>query len=271
MNRMPGVAELDCVDVREALLVGRPLSAAEAEHAAACSFCSRSLPRGDATGPSSELLGVVEASIRDETGLVAWLRALPTSVRLFAGFGLAALLAIGMALVRPRWTSGPMPVDRVATVLAVLAVLVALVVRLALRPLQAAPPSRRVVLWSVAAGLLVPVLFAVTPPGAETAALGSPGMGKGIVLCFLFGALPGVLLVLALRALDRTAHRAGDAALLAAVGGGLAGNAALELHCPSVAPLHLLLGHATVGVVLVVVYAAVRRSREPRRVLQSPD
>lgn len=91
-------------------------------------------------------------------------------------------------------------------------------------------------------------------------------MTTATVACFLFGAVPGGLLVFALRALDRNAHGGTDVAILAAVGGGLAGNAALELHCPSAAPLHLLLGHATIGIALVVLYGVVRRSgRSPVR------
>ena len=258
MNRMPGVAELDCVDVREALFAGRPLSAAEAEHAASCPICSQGLPGGDALSPSAELFSAIESDVRGETGLVARLRSLPTPVRLVVAIVITTFLAVGTTLVRPRWAFGPLPVERVTLVLVALGVLVWVIVWLALRPLQAAPPSRRLVLGSVAAGLLVPVLFAVTPPNAEHAGLDAPGMAKGVVLCFLFGALPGALFVLALRVLDRNAHRTADAALLAAVGGGLAGNAALEMHCPSVAPMHLLLGHATIGLALVLAYRAIR-------------
>jgi len=260
VNRMRDVAELDCVDVREARFAGRPLSAAEAEHAASCPICTQKAAADDAVGPSPELLAAILSEVQKETGFVAWLRALPTPVRLFVGVDFAALVAVGMALTRPRWSFGPLPEGRVVLVLAVLTALGSLVLWLALRPLQTAAPSRRLVLGSVAAGLLVPVFFALTPPSAEGADLSAPGMMKGILSCFVFGALPGVLLVLALRALDRNAHRAADVAVLAAVGGGLAGNAALELHCPSVAPVHLLLGHATLGIALVVAYRVLRRS-----------
>ncbi|HEX4335699.1 MAG TPA: hypothetical protein VH062_07265 [Polyangiaceae bacterium] len=257
---MPDVAELDCVEVHEALLAGRPLSPAEAQHAASCPICSEGLPSGDAFLPSAELLNAIESDVRRETGVVAKLRALPTARRVLIGIVATMVFAVGTALVRPRWSFGPMPEERVGLVLAVLGVLITLMVWLGLRPLQAAPLGRRALLASVTASLLVPVLFAATPPGAESSALGDPGMVKGIMSCFLFGALPGVLFVLALRVLDRNAHHAASAALLAAAGGGLAGNLALEMHCPSVAPLHLLLGHATVGVVLVLTYRALRPS-----------
>ncbi|HVW30106.1 MAG TPA: hypothetical protein VHC69_32330 [Polyangiaceae bacterium] len=263
MNRMPPVPELDCVDVQEALFAGRALSAAEAEHAASCPVCSQTLPKGD-LAPSAPLLAAVESAVRHETGFVAGLRALPTSTRMLSGIVAAALFAVGMASTRPRWAFGPVPVRHVALVLGVLAVLLAALLRLTLRPLQLAAPNARLVRASVATALLVPVFFALTPPGAEALPLGTPGMVGAALGCFVFGAIPGVLLVVALRALDRNAHRAVDVAVLAAACGGLAGNAALEMHCPSVAPLHLLLGHASVGVALVVVYFALA-SRTTRR------
>jgi hypothetical protein len=256
---MPPVPEPDCVDVREALLGGRPLSAAEAQHAAGCPVCSK-IQAGSELLFSQDLFSAVESDVRRETGFVARLRALPTPVRVLSGFLAAALLAVGMAATRPRWTFGPMPIERVALVLGVLSVLVAVLLRFALWPLQVTTPNSRILRGSLFVAVLVPIYFALTPPNAQAVGLDAPGMVAATLSCFLFGALPGVLLVLALRALDRNAHHALDVALVAAACGGLAGNAALELHCPSVAPLHLLLGHATVGVVLVALYFVWNRA-----------
>ena len=262
MSRTPGVDEIDCVEVRESLFGGRPLSAAEAEHAASCPVCSRALGDGGAPLDPADLFAEVEGAVQRDRGFTGWLRALPTPVRLIAAIDSAAVFILAMVLVRPRWAFGPMPLFRVVPVVGVLALELGVVLWLALRPLQAAPPNRRLVLGSIVAGLVVPVLFALVPaalPGhAEP-----PDMTRAIVTCFLFGAVPGGLLVFALRALDRNAHGGTDVAILAAVGGGLAGNAALELHCPSAAPLHLLLGHATVGIALVVLYGTIRRTGRP--------
>jgi hypothetical protein len=260
------VDEPDCVDVRESLFAGRPLSAAEAEHAATCPVCSRAL--GAAGGaplePPDDLFAELAEAVRHERGFTAWLRALPTPVRLFAALDSAAVFVLAMVLARPRWAFGPVPLFRVVPVVAVLAAELGVVLWLVLRPLQAAPPNRKLVLGSIFAGLLVPVLFALVPPGARPAAAPPPPeMTTAIVACFLFGAVPGGLLVFALRALDRNAHGGTDVAVLAAVGGGLAGNAALELHCPSTAPVHLLLGHATLGIALVVLYGVIRRTARP--------
>jgi len=46
-------------------------------------------------------------------------------------------------------------------------------------------------------------------------------------------------------------------AFVAAAAGGLAANLALELHCPIHAPAHLLLGHASVGFALTLVYGGL--------------
>jgi hypothetical protein len=262
VSRTPGVDEIDCVEVRESLFAGRPLSAAEAEHAASCPVCSLALDGGAALDPE-DLFAEVEGAVQRDRGFTGWLRALPTPVRLFAAIDSAAVFILVMVLVRPRWTFGPMPLFRVVPVMGVLALELGVVLWLALRPLQAAPPNRRLVLGSIVAGLLVPVLFALVPGALPPGLAEAPDMTTAMVKCFLFGAVPGGLLVFALRALDRNAHGGTDVAVLAAVGGGLAGNAALELHCPSAAPLHLLLGHATVGIALVVLYGVIRRTARP--------
>jgi hypothetical protein len=253
------VTELDCVDIREALFSGRPLSASEAEHAASCPVCSQALPEGDAAEPAGKLFAEVEAAVQEERGPAAWLRSLPTPVRVFIGIDVAAV-AVGMTtLIWPRSAYGPVPTARIVTAVVVLGTLYVLVLRQALRPLQAAPANRRHVAAIFAAGLVVPLLFAIFPADgpADTAYQAM----RTAAACFWFGAAPGAVLVMALRLLDRGAHAVGDVALLAAVGGGLVGNAALELHCPSTAPLHLLLGHATVGVALVLFYAMRARAR----------
>jgi hypothetical protein len=55
-------------------------------------------------------------------------------------------------------------------------------------------------------------------------------------------------------ALDRGRHGAWPGALTAAGAAGLTGILALELHCPLTHPTHLVVGHATVGSVLLLVY-----------------
>lgn len=249
-----------CLEVREALAKGDPLSGAAEVHVAGCVICT-----GLSTEPSetdddgAALFATVQAELNDERGLVAWLRSLPTQTRVVAAAAVAAGLIALIGVTLPRGRFAPMPIDRVVLVVTVLGALLALTLRLGLRPLQAAPPSAGLSLACVVGGLLLPFLFALVPFSTKVA--GIPGVSFARITsgCFFLGATAGTLVVVALRALDRGAHGSRSAVLLAATAGGLTASAALELHCPATAPAHLLLGHATVALVLVLVYGAVSR------------
>ncbi|HEX7668562.1 MAG TPA: hypothetical protein VF395_03215, partial [Polyangiaceae bacterium] len=210
-------------------------------------------------GDSAALFVAVQADLSHERGPAAWLRGLPTRNRLAlaAVFSAALVATIGVTLPRSRF--GPMPPSRVVLVVTVLAAVLALTLRLALRPLQAAPLSRTLSGVCFAAGLVLPLLFAAGPFPTEFAL--SPGVSfvSAALGCFLLGAITGGLVVVLLRALDRGAHGSRRMALLAATAGGLAANAALELHCPVTAPAHLLVGHAAVALALVLFYGAFTR------------
>ena len=111
------------------------------------------------------------------------------------------------------------------------------------------------------AGLVAPFLFALGPSPSPFGDIPGVTFVQATVGCFVLGALVGGFVVVGLRLLDRGGHRSREAALFAATAGGLAANAALELHCPATAPAHLLLGHASVALVLVLVYGGMRRAR----------
>ena len=63
------------------------------------------------------------------------------------------------------------------------------------------------------------------------------------------GFLPAVLLFLAMH---RQVAQTRRVLMLTAGIGGVAGNLALLLHCPNEQPAHQLVGHATVGLLLLV-------------------
>jgi hypothetical protein len=202
------------------------------------------------------LFSSVEAALRNEVGLSARLRGLPSSARFLIAAAWGAALVTLTTVLTPRSAHGPMPVTQIVLALGVFAVLLALVVRLGLRPLQARPARGAVALACFLAGLFAPALFAVLPNGG-TLVRSVPGvtdLAAG-VWCFVIGSVVGILLVVGMRILDRGAHRSVVHALFAATAGGLLGNASLELHCPITEPIHLLLGHATVGLALVTGYA----------------
>jgi hypothetical protein len=199
----------------------------------------------------------VQAAVGDE-GVRGRIRSLPTGTRILGAVAWAALIVSVTSFVAPRSGFGPVPVHYVVLVLTVLATLLAVLIRWSVRPLQASPPERRGFVAAFAAGLAVPVLFAViTPPGAAFARNPVVGEPAAAIGCFVIGAFSGALLVFGLRLLDRGASS--STGLTAAVAGGLLGNAALELHCPVTAPMHLLTGHASVGFALLLVMALLGR------------
>jgi hypothetical protein len=161
-------------------------------------------------------------------------------------------------------TSGVPTTSPVRLVLAVstLSVLLALVLRRALRPPHL-PGSAKGSTVVFLLALAFPVQLAIMPRRPRSSFDASPDVPfvEAAATCLLVGATIGGLLLIGLRALDRGAHGSLRTALLAAAGGGLAGNLALELHCPSTAPAHLLVGHAAVGLVLVAFYGLVLRAR----------
>lgn len=202
----------------------------------------------------ADLFGSVQQQIAGERGVVAWLRSRPTSLRALLALGLVAMLAIGTAL---RWLRPDMavyPTGRMAMVLASIALLTAIGIGLVLRPLQRpALPA-----WAgpamIGAAVLGLLAFYALPIAHEAhpASLQAPGMAALIARarpCVVIGLLLGVAVFFALRALDRGGARR---SLQRAAAAGLCANLVLQLHCPNTAPLHLLLGHFAVLVVLLV-------------------
>jgi hypothetical protein len=247
---------VDCLDVREAVAKGDPLSADAEAHRAACPVCGASMPTGGDEGGAA-LLTAIGGELGKERGASAWLRSLATRERVVGAALWVALLVTVIAVTLPRGRFAPVPMNRVVLVVTVMGALLALTLRLGLRPLQVPPPPPRVAIACFLGGLLAPSLFAFGP---SMEAVDTPSAGiAGARGCFFIGAAIGALVVIALRVLDRGAHRSRGAALFAATAGGLAANAALELHCPSTAPVHLLLGHASVALVLVLVYGSLSR------------
>jgi hypothetical protein len=244
----------------EALSLGQSLSDSARAHVAGCPVCGRRDADDGAAEGARALFAAVEAGVRSDGGPAGWLRSRPTTERVLLGAAWAALLVTAVAIEMPRSAFGPVPTARVVLVVTVLSALLALTLRLGLRALHTLPPSRRAVLVTFAAAFAAPFAFALLPAAGPAMAVGgSSGAVRASLGCFVIGAATGALLVVSLWALDRGAHRSRDIVLLAAAGGGLVGNAALELHCPATSPGHLLLGHASIGLVLAAAYLLARR------------
>lgn len=238
---------MDCLEVEEARIRGEVLGEDARRHAEGCPVCSAG---GREPLPAGDWFTRVEADISGERGLVARLRALPTRMRLVLLLMVIVAIAGAMVGLAPRSRFAPFPLERMALVAPVLAVLAIALARLALRPLQEPAASRRWIAVALGMALGVPVLFALLPTVPPLVAV--PGIPPEVAtrVCFAAGAMVGLLVLVALRALDRGSSPS-FSLLIAAGAGGVAASLALELHCPITAASHLLLGHASVGVVLV--------------------
>ncbi|HET9932701.1 MAG TPA: hypothetical protein VFQ35_18485, partial [Polyangiaceae bacterium] len=111
------------------------------------------------------------------------------------------------------------------------------------------------------AALALPfALAAVSPFGAS---LASGAHSPRAVACYTFGAALSLPILLLVRLLDRNERSPLLPLALTAAATGLIANLVLSLHCASDDPVHLALGHASIGVgwLLAVVLRERFRSR----------
>jgi hypothetical protein len=213
----------------------------------------------------------LQSAIQAERGPAAWLRSRPTEQRVALGLVAAASIAIGELLRSPRADLAVYPMATLLFEMSLYGLVLGVSTHFALRPLQrrAAPGWVGALVATLA--LAVPVVLAAAAPVHLAHSASLAGSGDALVPralgCFAFGAALGVAMLLLLRALDRGAHGAPAAVVVAAPLAGLVGNLALHLHCPITHRAHLFLGHVTVGFALLLVYAAVAHvlARRPRQ------
>lgn len=255
----------ECDGVR-ARLAGGELSAGVEDHLLACEACAALVVRHlaeqevPAATEIDALLASVELEIEADRGAVVWARSLSTDVRWLIVMGVASLLLLLTAALarRPDLADITAPSAAIAGLYALL--LGAIVVQ-GVRPMhrRELDALRRRLGW---AAVLTP---------AAIATLGGivPLSPHGVAQhdCFPLGLLVAICLVGLLRTLDRSAHRGDGTALLAVAAGGLAANLALLIHCSDMRMGHVLPAHATVGLVLALIYFGPgRRWRQPAAV-----
>jgi hypothetical protein len=226
---------------------------------------ARALAAGSPPGPEVALdLGALEAStlgrIAEERGFVASLRALPRAPRI----ALLALATVAGGLFyfattrRPDWDA--YPPARMWLALGSFAGVGLALAWVSLRPLYLRPLSdttRRILLG---AALVLPFALSLLPEVDTGFKL--PARVNHAMLtyyCNIMGASLGLVLYVLARAVDRGGHASGATSQLAAVGAGLIGILAVQIHCPVNDLPHLTSGHATIPLVLLGATLLVRK------------
>ena len=272
--------EMSCDRVQAQLRAGADLDVAGEAHLDGCVECMAVAVQGEGLAPGAHavelpgfdgLLADVEAAVAAERGPLAWLRGLPSAARL--ALGLAAALGVPLAVgaLTLRADFGVYPRARFALIGVTLAVAVAAAIRVALRPLHRAPLAHAWVTALTLASIAALALIASLPSAHQLHAASLAGVGadfaRRALACLAFGAAVGVPVAFAARALGRGGPTWLGSPLMAPLAGAVAGNLALHLHCPLVAPAHLLAGHFTVlaPFALAVAVVAVRWRRAAAR------
>jgi hypothetical protein len=266
---------LECPEIRRDFVAGRvPAGPAVELHLQGCPSC-RELFAADAKLGRQLALGVqpeldpgdlfrlVERDLGAEQGLRAKLRALPTSVRAGVLLGVAAALLVFQLLLKRRPDLAEYSPVVFGGVLGIFVVALVVGVRRLTRGATAPLASQRTELVVALALLLVPALAALLAPlGTESAealaAWGSPAS------CFSYGAAFVVPLVLLYWLFERRDDVPWTALVSAGALAGVAANLLLHAHCGSANLGHLLLGHATIGLVWALALRLVWGSAQAR-------
>ena len=257
---------MDCSQVRDAFMSGKVLPKSEVQaHLDVCPHCAALFDNDAELGRSlaaqvapalpfpEDLFGAIEASVGRETGLRAWLRSRPSTLR-FQLLALCVVALVGAGSMRYRPDLAAYPVARMVILLGAyfIAVLLALGKELSLAVRRGKVADYAAL---AAFGLGLPFLAAFAP-ATEASRLAGP---EGALGCFLYGAMFTLPLGILLWAFDRDDRPTLRTVCLSAAALGLSANLMLELHCPSGHPLHLLLGHASIGLAWLASWFVARR------------
>ena len=258
---------MDCAQIRDAFVRAEelPHEAVEA-HLEVCPHCRElfehdaELGRSLATQASlavpfaDAFFEKLEERVASETGPRAWLRSRPTNLRALFVVSSVLLVVVLGGLAKPRSDLADYPAARIALVLALYfsAIVVAVAKELTLAARRAGVEVNPALLIG---GLGLPFLVALFPATEASRHFGP----AGALGCFSYGAALTVPVALLLWAFDRNDTPSLRTVGLSAVALGLSANLVLELHCPNGNVLHLLLGHASIGLAWLGAWLVARR------------
>jgi hypothetical protein len=109
--------------------------------------------------------------------------------------------------------------------------------------------------------LALPLAYALASSSTPETSNSELGFAQQALGCFVYGSVLALPFIVVVWTLDRSDQRA--LVLLTGMAGvaGLVANGALALHCPNTEPLHLAVGHATIGSALAAIGAIVALAR----------
>jgi hypothetical protein len=250
---------MDCAEIRNAFVRGTSLDdAAAREHVAVCNACRELSSAGNRLGralaegarstsgalapPASwnlELATSLERKFEEDRGNLGRLKALPTRWRLTLAAGLILLLAAASLRRESAGAAALLPAGLMFVLV------LALVLNACLAPLSRPEhPKGRLALVLVAAALPFAMAYGLR---SLEAGKGSWGGVSAALACFTYGWAFSVPIGLLLFTLDRRKRMPLAGTLLVAAACGLGASLILEVHCAIRHPAHLMLGHASIG------------------------
>jgi hypothetical protein len=266
---------MNCDDVRDAVRSGRDPTGPELErHLADCESCAELLAGDDLVallrGAGSDPAIPAPPSLG---GALDRIRSVSTPGRVALVAAAVGTVGILNAVALLRTDASAYPALRMAVILAAFTVAAVLVGFFVLWPVHLPRPDRRVLPVLLATGILLPTVFAVLPAAHDHVHAHPESFeGRGddfwsrAIGCLIYGTVSGLPTLVLLFLLGRGGKPRSTVVLGALLATALAGNVALQLHCPLVSHAHLLVGHAGVPLLLVLVGLplALRRNREAR-------
>ncbi|MCA9628330.1 MAG: hypothetical protein KC766_11715 [Myxococcales bacterium] len=265
----PSASAHTCSELRDALLSGEEPDWARV-HLETCAGCrelcepplrdalTQAALRDIAPPRLDAIQADLDRALEAERGLRR-LKSLATPTRIAIALGAIAGLVV-LNLLRPRPDIATLGTLALAFPLVVASSLIFLGVRSALRGPHARVQSavHTGALVGLSAGLPLVYFLSQSFLGEFSFIDSSPGFARRALGCFAYGAGWSLPLGLVLLLLDRNKLASPISALNAGTAGGLSGLIALHLHCPSQHPGHLLLGHLSVLLAMLVAWAVVR-------------
>ena len=186
-----------------------------------------------------------------ERGVQAWLRSRSRVERGLMILAVAALVAGLTFIVAPRPDFYTYPRVRMVATLGWFLIAGGVATWIALRPIYLSRATTGLVVAAATLALLGPIATSLLP---EVPMVHAPAhrVWPWAYGCFASGITAALVVLVVSRVLDRGGAHSSGQVVLAAAAAGLAGTTALQLHCPINYPLHLLLGHATVPLGLIL-------------------